>query len=83
MKAQGLCWPRLTWVWCRVQYHAHGQDQPAVEIDFTPPWPRVPIMDGLAKALGKSLPEDVESEEMRQFLIQQVTMRLTSEVGGL
>ena len=46
-----------------------------MEIDFTPPWPRIPIMEGLAQALGKSLPEDVESEEMRQFLLQQVTGR--------
>jgi lysyl-tRNA synthetase class 2 len=39
----------------------------AREIDFTPPWRRLPMMEGLAQELGVALPQDLDSEEARLF----------------
>jgi len=36
-----------------------------LEIDFTPPWRRICMMDELEKQLGETLPKDIESEEAR------------------
>ena len=29
----------------RIEYHPHGRGRDAVEIDFTPPWPRIPMVE--------------------------------------
>ena len=39
-----------------------------IEIDFTPPWPRVPMIPTLEKHLGVTVPQDLEAEETRAFL---------------
>jgi lysyl-tRNA synthetase class 2 len=36
------------------------REGPELEIDFQPPWPRVPMIEGLEKALGRKMP-DLES----------------------
>lgn len=56
----------------KVPYHANGPSEPPVEIDFSPPWPRVPMVEGLGQALGVAMPADLETEEARLFLLQQV-----------
>lgn len=56
----------------KVQYHSAGPTEPPVEIDFTPPWPRIPMVSGLGEALGVDMPADLETEAARQFLLQQV-----------
>lgn len=38
-----------------------------IDIDFTPPWPRVPMMQTLENHLGEKIPIDLESEETTQF----------------
>lgn len=42
-------------------------DEDFIELDFTPPWPRVSMMSELEKCLGEKLPEGLESEEARLF----------------
>lgn len=55
----------------KIQYHPHGQEEKdnVIEIDFTPPWKRIPIMKGLADALKMELPsnKDLHTEEARLF----------------
>lgn len=51
--------------------HPKKQDEEhkdnTIEIDFTPPWPRVPMVETLEKHLGGTIP-DLESDEARIFL---------------
>ncbi len=51
-------------------YHKNGKDDPAsaVEVDFTPPFRRIPMIAGLEEALGEKIPADLYSEEARSFL---------------
>lgn len=44
--------------------------KPVVEINFKPPFARISLIKGIEDALGVKLPEDIESEETRQFLMQ-------------
>eukprot|EP00966_Prymnesium_polylepis_P192033 4449967-Prymnesium_polylepis.1 len=41
---------------------------PEVEIDFTPPFKRVPMIKGLEDALGVTFPADISSDETNAFL---------------
>lgn len=50
-----------------IEYHKDGKDKPPVKIDFTPPFPRVPMVAGLEEALGVSIP-DLATDEARVFL---------------
>ena len=52
----------------KIQYHLNGADQPAVEIDFTPPFRRIPMMPTLEAKLGVKMPIDLASQEANQFL---------------
>ena len=51
----------------------NGPDEPPVEIDFTPPWPRISMCSALEKKLGVTFPTDLASEEARQFFISLVS----------
>lgn len=59
----------------KITYHSNGPDQPPVEIDFTPPFRRVPIVEGIEEAMGVQIPKPYESEECRQFLSKLCTDR--------
>ena len=49
-----------------IEYAAEeGQDP--VKIDFSPPWKRIPMIEGLEEATGKKFP-DMESPDMPAFL---------------
>ncbi|ELU10222.1 hypothetical protein CAPTEDRAFT_164486 [Capitella teleta] len=53
----------------KVVYHPDGPEGEAWEVDFTPPFKRVDMLDELDKALGVKLPRDkLETEEARQML---------------
>ena len=52
----------------KIQYHADGPDAPPVEIDFTPPWPRLPMVETIEKAAGVTLRRDFETEAARKQL---------------
>eukprot|EP00004_Rigifila_ramosa_P024504 TRINITY_DN7124_c0_g1_i1.p1 TRINITY_DN7124_c0_g1~~TRINITY_DN7124_c0_g1_i1.p1 ORF type:complete len:634 (-),score=155.96 TRINITY_DN7124_c0_g1_i1:38-1915(-) len=54
----------------KITYHANGMDQPPVEIDFSPPWKRLPMVATLEKEAGVKIPTDLESPEANQFLSQ-------------
>jgi len=51
----------------KISYHANGHDKPPIEIDFTPPFKRIPMMQGLEE-VGIPMPKDVASEETRLYL---------------
>ena len=48
----------------KIQYHPNGPEDKdnVIEIDFTTPWKRVPLMQGLEEALGITLPKGKELE---------------------
>ena len=43
-----------------------------MEIDFTPPWPRISMCSALEKRLGVTFPTDLSTEEARQFFVDLV-----------
>ena len=55
----------------KIQYHPNGQDDKdnVIEIDFTAPFRRIPMMAGLEEVLGIKLPKNTEldTEESRIF----------------
>jgi lysyl-tRNA synthetase class 2 len=51
-----------------ITYHADGPDKPPIQIDFSPPWRRIPMVKGLEDALGVTLPTPLESDACRDFL---------------
>lgn len=55
----------------KINYHPNGQDDKdnVIEIDFTPPFRRIPMMKGLEEVLGIKLPKNTElhTEESRIF----------------
>jgi len=46
----------------KITYHPHGPEQPGYDIDFTPPFKRVSMIDGIEEALKVKLPSDLASE---------------------
>ena len=58
----------------KVKYHANGFEEEPVEIDFTPPFKRISMVDGL-KEFGIDVPLPLESEETRQYLISECKKR--------
>jgi len=54
----------------KIQYHANGADQPPIEIDFTPPFRRIPLFKGLEEHGKITIPHPIDSEEARLFLVQ-------------
>jgi len=53
-----------------IQYHPNGPNQPAVAIDFTPPWPRYPLIESLETRLQVQFPKDLFTDEARTFCDQ-------------
>jgi len=51
----------------KIQYHPDGPEGDAIELDFTPPWPRLSMIDEIEKGLGKKVPRDFDAEETRGF----------------
>ncbi|GAB4815196.1 hypothetical protein N2152v2_002242 [Parachlorella kessleri] len=54
----------------KITYHPDGPNEPAVEIDFTPPFRRISMVSGLEEVLNVKLPADLDSEEARLFLVE-------------
>ena len=52
----------------KIPYHVDGPDKPAIEIDFSPPWPRYSFVEEIEKQTGETLPRDFESESALAFL---------------
>ncbi|XP_057952108.1 lysine--tRNA ligase, cytoplasmic isoform X2 [Malania oleifera] len=53
---------------CKVKYHANGLDKDPIEIDFTPPFRRIDMIDELEKMAKLSIPKDFSSEETNKYL---------------
>ena len=55
----------------KLTYHPNGREEPdnVIEIDFTPPYRRIPMMKGLAEVLKVELPDNTQlhTEESRIF----------------
>jgi lysyl-tRNA synthetase class 2 len=55
-----------------LKLHPDGKDKDGngkvLEIDFTPPFKRVSLIDGLEKATGRAFPTDLDSAETNEFL---------------
>jgi lysyl-tRNA synthetase class 2 len=58
----------------KIKYHAKGPEQDPVEIDFTPPWKRYPMMETLREE-GIDVPENLESDETNLWLRKECEKR--------
>jgi len=56
----------------QVQYHPQGKDHAPVVIDFTPPFRRIPMLQGLKELAGIEITSDISSEETRLFLLAKL-----------
>jgi len=52
----------------KIQYHPDGPEGEAVEIDFSPPWRRVPMVEEIERLANVKLNRAFETEEARQQL---------------
>ncbi|KXN66371.1 cytoplasmic lysine-tRNA ligase Krs1 [Conidiobolus coronatus NRRL 28638] len=54
----------------KVAYHADGPENPPMEIDFSPPFKRIDMIEGLEEALNVKFPPSTElhSQETNKFL---------------
>jgi len=59
----------------KIQYHANGPDADPIEIDFSPPWRRISMVEGLEQALNIVIPKDFDGDECRAFLDREVSSR--------
>lgn len=53
----------------KIQYHANGTEQEPITIDFTPPWRRISMCQGL-RDCGVDVPNEMDSEEARLKLVE-------------
>lgn len=80
---------------CKIKYHANGYDKEPIEIDFTPPYRRLDMIEELEKAAQLKIPKDLASKEANTYLIDacvklnvncpspQTTSRLLAKVKTL
>ncbi|XP_043695520.1 lysine--tRNA ligase, cytoplasmic isoform X2 [Telopea speciosissima] len=57
----------------KIQYHANGLDCDPIEIDFTPPFRRIDMIEELEKMANLSIPKDLSSEETNKYLLDVCT----------
>nr|XP_043627955.1 lysine--tRNA ligase [Erigeron canadensis] len=57
----------------KVKYHANGLDNDPIEIDFTPPFRRIDMIDGLEEIANLSIPKDLASDEANKYLADACT----------
>merc|ERR1711972_959716 len=51
-----------------LEYHPEGPDGDAIQIDFTPPWPRLSMVEEIERRADVELPRDFATEPARQAL---------------
>jgi len=58
----------------KIKFHYNGKEHENdfYEIDFTPPYPRYPMIETLEKKLGVKFPEKLDSEETHALLKEQL-----------
>ncbi|XP_073019733.1 uncharacterized protein [Primulina eburnea] len=52
-----------------IKYHANGLENDPIEIDFTPPFRRIDVIDELEKLANLCIPEDLSGEEANKYLL--------------
>ncbi|XP_044464513.1 lysine--tRNA ligase, cytoplasmic-like [Mangifera indica] len=52
----------------KIKYHANGPDKDPIEIDFTPPFRRIDMIDELEKMANLNIPKDLSSDEANKYL---------------
>ncbi|KAH7841341.1 hypothetical protein Vadar_028603 [Vaccinium darrowii] len=53
----------------KVKYHANGLENDPIEIDFTPPFRRIDMIEELEKMANLSIPKDLSSDEANKYLV--------------
>ncbi|GFZ13757.1 lysyl-tRNA synthetase 1 [Actinidia rufa] len=53
----------------KIKYHANGLDNEPIEIDFTPPFRRIDMIEELEKMANLSIPKDLASDEANIYLL--------------
>ncbi|KAK9167136.1 hypothetical protein Scep_002327 [Stephania cephalantha] len=78
----------------KIKYHGNGLDKDPIEIDFTPPFRRIDMIEGLEKMANLNIPKDLTSDEANKYLIDacakydvkcpppQTTTRLLDKLVG-
>ncbi|WOH01212.1 hypothetical protein DCAR_0520593 [Daucus carota subsp. sativus] len=54
----------------KVRYHSNGLENEAIEIDFTPPFRRIDMIEDLEKMAGLNIPKDLASDEANKYLAE-------------
>ncbi|KAL5549236.1 hypothetical protein UlMin_004467 [Ulmus minor] len=52
----------------KIKYHANGLDKDPIEIDFTPPFRRIDMIEELEKVANLNIPKDLSSDEANKYL---------------
>ncbi|XP_076933082.1 lysine--tRNA ligase-like [Bidens hawaiensis] len=52
----------------KIKYHANGLDNDPIEIDFTPPFRRIDMIEELEKIANLNIPKDLASNEANKYL---------------
>ncbi|KAL5836337.1 hypothetical protein ACOSQ4_015834 [Xanthoceras sorbifolium] len=52
----------------KIKYHANGLDKDPIEIDFTPPFRRIDMIEELEKLANLQIPKDLSSDETNKYL---------------
>ncbi|KAE8702937.1 Lysine--tRNA ligase [Hibiscus syriacus] len=58
----------------KIKYHSNGLDNDPIEIDFTPPFRRLDMVEELEKMANLNIPKDFSSDEANKYLIDACTM---------
>ncbi|CAK9185495.1 unnamed protein product [Ilex paraguariensis] len=78
----------------KIEYHANGLENDIIEIDFTPPFRRIDMIEELEKMANLSIPKDLSSDEANKYLVDacakfdikcpppQTTTRLLDKLVG-
>lgn len=53
----------------KIKYHSNGLDKDPIEIDFTPPFRRLDMIEGLEKMANLNIPKDISSDEANKYLL--------------
>ncbi|CAA0809031.1 Lysine--tRNA ligase [Striga hermonthica] len=77
-----------------IKYHANGYDNEPIEIDFTPPFRRIDMIDELERVANLNIPKDISNDEANKYLVDacarfevkcpppQTTARLLDKLVG-
>ncbi|KAI3827639.1 hypothetical protein L1987_01719 [Smallanthus sonchifolius] len=57
----------------KIKYHANGLDKDPIEIDFTPPFRRIDMIEELEKIANLSIPKDLAGNEANKYLADACT----------